>query len=68
MLRKLNARPEKCVYVGDNPLKDSVPAKKARMITIRVRRGNGFHDLINVPRNLDADYQVTDLLAFRALP
>jgi len=67
MIRKLNVRPEECVYVGDNPVKDFIPAKKLGITTIRVRRGNGFHDLMDVPKELDADYQVTDLLALPAL-
>jgi len=67
MLHMLKVIPEKCVYVGDNPVKDFFPAKKLGMITVRVRRGNGFHDSTEVSKELDADHQVNDLSSFSTL-
>lgn len=67
MLHKLNVKPEECVYIGDNPLKDFLPAKKLDITTVRVKRGEGFYDSIEVPKELDADYQVANLLAIPSL-
>ncbi|MEM3075672.1 MAG: TIGR02253 family HAD-type hydrolase [Candidatus Bilamarchaeaceae archaeon] len=39
ILRKLRAKPNECLMVGDREDKDIVPAKKAGMLTFRVFRG-----------------------------
>jgi putative hydrolase of the HAD superfamily len=67
MLHRLSVKAEECIYIGDNPLKDFISAKKLGMTTIRVKRGKGFYDSIEVPKELDADYQVTNLLAIPSL-
>ena len=42
-LEKLECRPEEAVYIGDNPLKDFIGAKKLGMKTVRIIRPEGLH-------------------------
>jgi len=42
-LEKLGCRPEEAVYIGDNPLKDFIGARKLGMRTVRVVRPEGLH-------------------------
>jgi putative hydrolase of the HAD superfamily len=63
ILRRLGVKPKECIYIGDNPLKDFIPAKKLGITTIRLKRGNGFYDSLKVPKEMDADYQVNKLLS-----
>jgi putative hydrolase of the HAD superfamily len=45
------------MYVGDNPLKDIVPAKEVGLVTVRCRRSGGkYRDLDSMP---PADYEIT---------
>ncbi len=39
VIKRLNAKPEECVVIGDREEYDIAPAKKVGMHTIRVRRG-----------------------------
>lgn len=48
-LANLNATPAHTVYVGDNPKKDFIGAKKVGLKTIRVRRENGEYSDIDPP-------------------
>ncbi|MEM3422284.1 MAG: TIGR02253 family HAD-type hydrolase [Candidatus Bilamarchaeaceae archaeon] len=40
IIKKIKAKPEECLMVGDKEEKDIVPAKKAGMLTFRIMRGN----------------------------
>ncbi len=42
-LEKLECRPEEAVYIGDNPLKDFIGARKLGMKTVRIIRPEGLH-------------------------
>lgn len=42
-LDKLNCGPKEAVYIGDNPLKDFVGARKLGMHTVRIKRPEGMH-------------------------
>ena len=42
-LEKLGCRPEEAVYIGDNPLKDFIGARKLGMKTARIVRPEGLH-------------------------
>ncbi len=39
VLKKLNAKPEECLMVGDKPDSDILPAKKLGIKTIRIKKG-----------------------------
>lgn len=51
----------KYIYVGDNPKKDFVTAKKLGWNTIRVNRGCGEYDAIIVDQQFEADVQIESL-------
>ena len=54
--------PEEVMYVGDNPVKDIVPAARVGMVTVRTRRRGGkYRELDSMP---PADYEIT---SFRQL-
>jgi len=59
MLKELHAKAEEAVYVGDNPQKDFVSAKKIGMKTVRILRGP--YKTVTAPQDYDADYTITDL-------
>jgi putative hydrolase of the HAD superfamily len=44
LTRKLAVSPNDCVYVGDNPAKDFLPANQLGMATIQVVRPNRLHN------------------------
>jgi putative hydrolase of the HAD superfamily len=49
------------VYVGDNPTKDFVTAKRLRWLTVRVKRENGEYTKIQVETEQDADHTIISL-------
>ncbi|HID0762304.1 TPA: HAD family hydrolase [Clostridium botulinum] len=53
MLRYFNCTPEQCIYVGDNPHKDFIGARKVGMHTVRIIREVGDH----MNTFLDVDYE-----------
>jgi putative hydrolase of the HAD superfamily len=56
-LTHLGHLPEEVMYVGDNPLRDIVPAGSIGMVTVRSRRPGGkYRDLDSMP---PADYEIT---------
>ncbi len=56
-LTRLGHLPEEVMYVGDNPVKDIVPAACVGMVTVRSRRPGGkYRDLDSMP---PADYEIT---------
>lgn len=61
-LKALKVDSESAIYVGDNPLKDFVKAKKMGIMTIRIKRDYGEYSNINVSKDYEADYVVSDLL------
>lgn len=62
MLDKLGVRSTEAIYIGDNPLKDFFAPKKLGFSTIRVRRGEGEYDCIEVDAEHEADCTVPSLL------
>lgn len=53
MLKYFNSTPEQCIYVGDNPHKDFIGARKVGMHTVRIIREVGDH----MNTFLDVDYE-----------
>lgn len=59
ILKVLKSEPNECIYVGDNPYKDFVNAKKLSIHTIRVFTGEYREK--KVDKNLDADFSVNNI-------
>jgi putative hydrolase of the HAD superfamily len=58
---KLALEPTSMVYVGDNPSKDFVGARKIGMRTIRVRRSGTLHYHVRLAPEFEADCEVGSL-------
>jgi putative hydrolase of the HAD superfamily len=56
-LEKTNAKGEKCIYVGDNPLIDFIGAKKTGMKTVRILKGK----FCEVEKDNNIDYEIKNL-------
>lgn len=61
MLQHFKCSPEEAVYVGDNPVKDFIGARKVGVKTIRIVREFGDNMKIKAEEGYDADYTVTNL-------
>lgn len=57
-LEKLGCGPEEAVYIGDNPLKDFIGARKLGMKTVRIIRPEGLHMWRTAKEGYDADVTV----------
>ena len=65
-LEKLEVAPENAVYIGDNPLKDFVGAKKLGMKTVQICRDKGMFMQENAPSTeFEADYKVNSLIELK---
>lgn len=60
-LAELGCRPQEAVYVGDNPCKDFIGAKKLGMKTFRILRARGMHMKDAVPPEWDAEDRIFSL-------
>jgi putative hydrolase of the HAD superfamily len=61
LLDKINLFPYNCVYVGNDPNKDFIGAKKMGLKTIRINQGD-YKD-VNVSENFDADFSINSIFA-----
>lgn len=61
LLRRLHIEPSHAVYVGDNPKKDFVGARRLGLQTVRVRRPNTEHFHIEPQPGFEADHEITTL-------
>jgi putative hydrolase of the HAD superfamily len=62
LMEGLGARGDQCVYVGDNPIKDFISARKLGFLTARVRRPEGEHfSLEPATSEHAADFEIQDL-------
>jgi putative hydrolase of the HAD superfamily len=61
ILSELNTKPENCVYVGDNELKDFIAPNQLGFTTIRLIRPNGIHREKGTDPNAPAAHTITDL-------
>lgn len=60
-LEKLGVKPEESVYIGDNPLKDFVGARKLGMKTVHIKRkGSMFENEVPEP-GFEADFMIEKL-------
>jgi len=58
-LEKLRVNPNESVYVGDNPHKDFITAKKLGMCTVRVMKGQ--YKQTHITEEYEANYQIQNL-------
>lgn len=61
MLKYFDCKQEQCVYIGDNPNKDFIGARKVGIRTIRVIREIGDHMNTFLDHKYEADFIVRDL-------
>ena len=54
--------PSDCIYIGDNPQKDFVTAKKLGWKTIRIKRPEGTHYNTSTDTEHEADKEISSLL------
>lgn len=59
--RHFSTMPDECIYIGDNPNKDFIGAKKINMHTIRITRDYGDHININLSLEYEANYNIKNL-------
>jgi putative hydrolase of the HAD superfamily len=62
LLKLIDIKPDKCLYVGDNPLKDFLPPNKLGMQTARIIRPGGEYEKAESPaREYAPHYSITSL-------
>ena len=61
LLKKLKSKPEETAYVGDNPKRDFMGAKKMGILSIRIKRkGGDCFNILSGKKN-KADYNISSL-------
>ncbi|NEZ91165.1 HAD family hydrolase [Clostridium botulinum] len=61
MLKYFNCTSQQCIYVGDNPHKDFIGARKVGMHTVRIIREVGDHMNTFLDANYEADNKINSL-------
>lgn len=61
MLKYFNCTSEQCIYVGDNPHKDFIGARKVGMHTVRIIREVGDHMNTFLDVYYEADNKINSL-------
>ncbi|WBW95452.1 HAD family hydrolase [Oceanirhabdus sp. W0125-5] len=61
MIKSLNCKPEEAVYIGDNPNKDFIGARKININTIRIIRPQGDYMQLKLTEEYEADFEITSL-------
>lgn len=61
LLRKMHADPSHAVYVGDNPKKDFIGARRLGLQTVRIRRPNTEHGHVKPSTGFEADHEIASL-------
>lgn len=67
MMNKLKVKTFESIYIGDNPAKDFIGAKELGILTIRVRRGDGEYDSLDIDDEHEAQYTIRSLLNIREI-
>ena len=60
-LERFQILPGEAVYIGDNPYKDFIGAKKMGIITIRIINQNREYSNIKLNREYEVDYEIREL-------
>jgi len=61
LLRKMLVDPSRAVYVGDNPKKDFIGARRLGLQTIRIRRPDTEHGHLDAQPGFESDHEITSL-------
>lgn len=61
LLRKLHVDPSRAVYVGDNPKKDFIGARRLGLQTVRIRRPDSEHERAEPQPGFEADHELASL-------
>lgn len=61
LLRKMHVDPSHAVYVGDNPKKDFIGARRLGLQTVRIRRPGTEHGHLDAQLGFEADHEITSL-------
>ena len=61
LLRKMHVDPSHAVYVGDNPKKDFIGARRLGLQTVRIRRPGTEHGHLDAQPGFEADHEITSL-------
>lgn len=61
MKKFFNVKHHELVYIGDNPKKDFISAKKLGWKTVHIDRGNSEYSNVKVSEDYQADYSVNSL-------
>lgn len=67
MLEYFNIKKDECMYIGDNPNKDFIGAKKLGIKTVRIIRENGDHIKTLLSEEYEADFNIINLLELKDL-
>jgi putative hydrolase of the HAD superfamily len=67
MMECLGLSGAECLYVGDNPLKDFLPARRLNWATVRIRRPGTEHFTTEASPEQAASYEVSTLLALTSV-
>ncbi len=61
IINYFNCKPKECVYVGDNPNKDFIGARKVGIYTVRIIREIGDYMHVFLEDSFEADYNIRSL-------
>jgi putative hydrolase of the HAD superfamily len=65
---RLGVKPAEAVFVGDNPERDMVGARRAGLASIRIRRPGGYFEATELPGNhARADFEIRQLTELETL-
>lgn len=67
ILKYFNIKAAEAVYVGDNPHKDFIGARKAGMNTVRIIREYGDHKAVRLDKEYEADVEIINLKELSAV-
>lgn len=67
MMEYFNVNKYECIYIGDNPNKDFIGAKKLGMKTARIIREHGDHITTFLNEEYEADFNIVNLLELKEI-
>ena len=65
VMKWFNINKNECMYIGDNPNKDFIGARKIGIKTVRIIRGKGDHIKTFLERKYEADLNISNLLELK---
>lgn len=67
LIKYFSIKPEECIYIGDNPKKDFIGARKLKMNTVRIIHEKGDHILDIAKEGYEADICIRNLNEIKEL-